>query len=77
MPPDTETIGGLAEMLKFYGGWGVAAVLFFLVVWMFVYFTRLLERRHDQFAELISDGNATLKSVKDELVRLQSRLDNM
>ena len=79
---DPQTVVRIAELLKVYGGWGTTVLLAAGMVWEFKYFMALLEKRHVQISELLSESNTVLsqsrdtnREVKAELERLRNMME--
>jgi hypothetical protein len=64
--------------LQQYGPWAITAILLFVIAFLYRQMTKqlnekdknyglLLEKRHDQFIQVLSDCAATLQQAKDEI----------
>jgi len=68
----------LVKLLQQYGPWAVTVILLFAIVFLYRQMTKkldekdknygmLLEKRHDQFIQVLTDCAATLQQAKDEI----------
>ena len=60
----------LAETMQIYGGWGVSAILLFILVGMAKYIVRMVdERRHDDklMVAALVEVKQSLQAIRDEL----------
>ena len=66
------------EILNEYGPWALVVILLLAISYLYRHMNRridtlnehygnLLEKRHDQFIEVLTDSAATLKQCKDEI----------
>lgn len=67
----------LAEMLQNFGAWGICAVLICAIVYLYRSSNILLEKRNDQFVELLRETNALLHSLSDQCLRVEQILDRV
>ena len=79
MPVTTDVgfFNSAAEFLKVYGGWAMTVILLVLICWLFRYFSGLLEKRHDQYAQLLVEAIAALKQSKESSDSVRTTLERL
>ena len=63
-------IESMAEFFQSYGAWGMCAVLVAGIAYIYKSQTNLLEKRNDQFIEVLKEVGVLLQSVNDSNTRL-------
>lgn len=73
-----DKIGSAAKVFQEYGPWAMVVVLLFGIVFLYkhmskkidnlnMHYGELLEKRHDQFIQVLDDSSATLEQCKTEI----------
>jgi len=78
------SVDSLAKFLQLYGGWGMCAVLILAIFYLYKSMGKLLEKRNDQFIEVLKEcgvaldaTNTSNKDVKDLLRNNKEILDRV
>lgn len=73
----------VAKFLQTFGGWGVAVVLLFGIVYLYRNTSKILEKRNEQFIAALRETTTALQQNNDEsrrveavLIRVERILDN-
>lgn len=73
----------VAKFLQTFGGWGVAVVLLFGIVYLYRSTSKILEKRNEQFIAALRETTTALQQNNDEsrrveavLIRVERILDN-
>ena len=64
----------LADLLQVYGGWGMVAVLLVAIVGLYKNMTKVLEKRNDQFVDVLKESGAALKQTDDTMKEVKELL---
>jgi len=67
----------MAKILEQFGGWGMCAVLIVAIAYLYRSMGALLEKRNDQFVELLKETNAVLQTITDQNKRIEKVLDRV
>jgi len=72
----------MAKMLEQFGAWGMCVVLIAAIVYLYRSMGSLLEKRNDQFVELLKETSIVLQTISEQnkrieriLGRVEHRLD--
>ncbi len=68
------SIDSVAKFLQVYGGWGMCAVLLFGIFYLYKSMGKLLEKRNDQFIEVLKECGIALKVTSDSNKEVENLL---
>ena len=67
----------IVKILEQFGAWGMCAVLITAIVYLYRSMGALLEKRNDQFVELLRETSAVLQTIVDQNNRIEKILDRV
>lgn len=67
----------IAAFLQTYGGWGVSVILLGMIFYLYKSMNKLLEKRNDQFIEVLRECTALLQQNNDLNERVETMLRNV
>jgi hypothetical protein len=67
----------VAELLQLYGGWGMCAVLIAGITYVYKSMGALLEKRNDQFIQVLNEVGSLLQTVNDSTDRSEKLMDKI
>ena len=67
----------MAKILEQFGAWGMCAILIAAIIYLYRSMGALLEKRNDQFVELLKETNAVLQTIADQNKRIERVLDRV
>lgn len=65
-------LSSVAELLQLYGGWGMCAILIVGITYVYKSMGAILEKRNDQFIQVLNDVGSLLRTVNDSNDRIES-----
>lgn len=67
----------VAKILEEFGAWGMCAILIAAIIYLYRSMGALLEKRNDQFVELLKETSAVLQTIVDQNNRIERLLDRV
>jgi hypothetical protein len=69
-----DKIEALAQFLQNFGGWGVCVVLILAIIYLYKSMSTLLEKRNDQFREVLKETSVFLQQNAQQNERVEGLL---
>jgi len=69
-----EALKSLAGVLQVYGGWGMTVILMAAVIALYKNTGKILEKRNDQFVDVLRECGTVLGQTEDKLREVSDRL---
>ena len=74
---NVEELNGFGKFLQDFGGWGVSVILFLGIVYLYRTMNAILERRNEQFIEVLRETTAALQQNSDTSQRVDKTLERV
>jgi len=65
------------EILEKFGAWGLCGILLGAIGCLYRSMSALLEKRNEQFVDLLRESNAVLQTIADQGKRIERVLDRV
>jgi uncharacterized membrane protein YgaE (UPF0421/DUF939 family) len=72
-----ELMSKTAEFLQTFGGWGVSVIVLMCLFYLYRDTSKLLEKRNEQFIDVLRETTAMLQQNTDNSYRVQKLLERV